>query len=55
MKIFSEDAEREFLFRCDDCQMVLIVKIDKEDEAKVNDNKMNLQCPCQGTCRVLRD
>lgn len=55
MKIFSEDVEREYLFRCDDCHMVLIVKVEKEEEAKVHENKLILHCPCEGKCRVLRD
>ena len=46
----------KFLFRCDDCQMILSVEFeDKEDLDKVQEDKMILECPCNGHCIVLRD
>lgn len=50
------DSKRKFLFRCDVCQMILSVDFeDEEDIEKINDNKIELECPCGGQCKVLRD
>jgi hypothetical protein len=53
--MFNEPT-REFLFKCEDCAMILSVEfVEEEDLQKVNDNKMHLECPCGGQCKVLRD
>lgn len=51
------DEKRTFLFRCDDCQMVLSVDFeDKEDIEDIQNDKIELECPCHyGKCKVLRD
>ncbi len=50
------NSRREFLFKCEDCAMILNVPFeDEEDLQKVYDNKMILECPCGGQCKVLRD
>ena len=50
------DSKREFLFKCEDCNMIVSVKLEEqEDIQKVDDNKMILECPCGGKCHVLRD
>jgi hypothetical protein len=50
------DLKRKFLFKCDDCAMLLSVDFEEpEDLQKVQEDKMILQCPCEGQCRVLRD
>jgi hypothetical protein len=50
------DSKNKFLFRCEDCAMILSVNFeDEEDLQKVNEDKMILECPCGGHCLVLRD
>jgi len=52
--MFSE--KRKFLFKCDECSMILSVEFDEEEDLqKVQDDKMVLECPCGGHCNVLRD
>jgi len=54
--MFIDNTKRKFLFKCEDCAMIL--SVDFEDEAdikKVDDDKMILECPCGGNCTVLRD
>lgn len=46
----------KFLFRCQDCDMLLTVDFEKSDEIdKVNNDDIELECPCGGLCLVLRD
>jgi hypothetical protein len=53
--MFNE-PKRDFLFKCEDCQMILSVSFEEEEDLqKVNDDKMFLECPCDGQCKVLRD
>lgn len=53
--MFNE-SKRQFLFKCDDCSMILSVDFEEtEDLEKVQDDKMLLECPCNGVCKVLRD
>jgi hypothetical protein len=53
--MFNE-LKTKFLFRCEDCQMVLSVEFEEqEDLDKVQDDKMMLECPCGGRAIVLRD
>ena len=50
------DHKRKFLFKCEDCAMILSVEFeDQEDLDKVQDDRMVLECPCGGQCKVLRD
>lgn len=50
------DPKRKFLFKCEDCEMILSVDFEeKEDIQKIQDNEMVLECPCGGHCKVLRD
>jgi len=50
------DPKRSFLFKCEDCGMILSVSFEEEEDLqKVQDSKMILQCPCEGHCKVLRD
>ena len=50
------DPKRKFLFKCQDCQMILSVDFEEEEDLqKINDNQMILECPCGGHCLVLRD
>lgn len=53
--MFDND-KRKFLFRCEDCLMVLSVEFEEEEDLKkVQEDKMVLECPCNGACKVLRD
>lgn len=50
------DKKRKFLFKCDECEMILSVEFEEEEDLeKVQDDKMILECPCGGHCKVLRD
>ena len=47
---------RKFLFRCDACQMILSVDFeDEEDLEAIQENKIELECPCGGKSKILRD
>lgn len=51
-----KNQKHDFLFRCDDCGMILSVSFEEEEDLqKVQENKMILECPCQGHCKILRD
>lgn len=48
--------KRKYLFKCQDCQLILSAEFEeKEDLEDLQDNKMTLQCPCDGKCIILRD
>jgi hypothetical protein len=47
---------RKFLFRCEDCQMIVSVEFDEHiDIEKVQEDKIVLECPCGSHSKVLRD
>ncbi len=47
---------RKFLFKCEECETILSVEFDDEDDIKkVQEDKVDLECPCGGYCKVLRD
>jgi len=47
---------RKFLFKCEECEVILSVEFDDEDDIKkVQEDKVDLECPCGGYCKVLRD
>jgi hypothetical protein len=49
-------SKRKFLFRCEDCNMIVSVEFEDEDDlADIQEDKIVLDCPCQGRCKVLRD
>ncbi len=51
-----DDLKHKFLFKCDDCAMIVSVELEEEDELeRVNENKFFLECPCGGKSCVLRD
>jgi hypothetical protein len=48
--------KREYLFRCEDCGLIVSVMLEEEDDLKdVREDKFVLACPCEGRCVVLRD
>jgi hypothetical protein len=51
-----DDKLYKFLFKCDECAMIVSIELEEEDELeKVNENKFVLECPCGGHSHVLRD
>jgi hypothetical protein len=45
-----------FLFKCEDCNTILSADFEKqEDIDNINENKVELTCPCEGRCKVLRN
>ena len=54
MKLF--DNVRSFLFKCEDCGVVVSVPFeDPEDYKKIQNDEIVLECPCNGECFFLRD
>jgi len=50
------DTKRKFLFKCEECAMILSVEFEEPEDLKnVQDDKVELECPCGGLCKVLRD
>lgn len=50
------DPKRKFLFKCEDCSMILSVDFESEEDLKdIQDDKIELECPCGSKCKVLRD
>ena len=46
----------KYLFKCADCEMIVSVEIeDEEDLKKVHEDELILDCPCGGKACVLRD
>jgi hypothetical protein len=47
---------RKFLFRCEDCGLIVLVDFDDElDLQDVQEDKIILECHCNGKYKVLRD
>lgn len=54
--MMNSDKKRKFLFKCEDCQMILSVDLEEEkDLEEVQEDKMVLHCPCEGKCYVMRN
>jgi DNA-directed RNA polymerase subunit RPC12/RpoP len=52
----NQTTKQYFLFKCQDCGMIVSVPFeDPQDLEEVRENKMELKCPCDGKCVVLRD
>jgi hypothetical protein len=50
------ERKRKFLFRCGDCAMILSVEFEEpEDLENIQEDKIFLECPCEGQCAVLRN
>jgi hypothetical protein len=46
----------KFLFRCQECELIVAIDFDlEEDIIKVNNNDMIIDCPCGSFCLVLRN
>lgn len=49
-------SKRKFLFKCDICDLILSIELEESAEIeKANNNKVVLDCPCGGICKILRD
>jgi len=49
-------VKRIFLFRCNKCDLILSIELEEqEDLEKVNENKVIIECPCGGKCKILRN
>lgn len=50
------NIKRKFLFRCEECLLIISVELeDPEDLEDVQENKIELECPCEFKCKVLRN
>lgn len=48
--------KRSFLFKCDQCEMIVSVELDEEsDIQEAQDDKIVLECPCGGHGIYLRN
>lgn len=49
-------VKKKFLFRCESCEMIVLVEFDKsEDLEKIQEDKLVLECPCGACYKALRD
>jgi len=54
--LFMLTSIRKFLFRCEECGLILSVEFEDEDDIEmVQENKVVLECQCSGYCKVLMD
>lgn len=48
--------KQKFLFKCEDCAMILSADFDdEEDLEKIQEDSIELECPCGGRCRILHN
>ena len=46
----------EFLFKCDDCEMIISIEYEEEEDLdKVRNDEIILSCPCCGYGNILRN
>lgn len=51
-----DDKTRKFTFRCDDCKQIMFSEFSDEDDiTDILDNKLWLECDCNGKAKLLRD
>ncbi len=56
MLFMFDTKKQKFLFKCNDCQMIVSVEFEEEEDLqKVIEDKLILECPCGGQSFVLRD
>jgi Fe2+ or Zn2+ uptake regulation protein len=54
--MFSTNDKNKYLFKCEECGMIVSVDLEDEDDIQdVNENKLELSCPCGGKSKVLRN
>lgn len=52
--IFNQN--KQTIFRCVDCQTIVFVEFDNEEDIKkLNENKIVLKCACGGESIILRN
>ena len=51
-----DNKKLKFLFRCEDCQMIVSIDLENEDDIEnAQDDQMVLDCPCGSKSYVLRN
>jgi hypothetical protein len=51
-----DHQKQKFLFKCEDCQMIVSVDLEEEEDLKrLHEDIFFLECPCGGRSCVLRD
>lgn len=54
--MFEDTTKTKFLFKCEDCGMIVSVDLEEEEDIKdAQEDKMVLSCPCGGKSKVLRN
>lgn len=50
------ETNRKFLFKCEECEMIISAEFDDpEDLEDLQEDKIQLECPCGAHCKVLRN
>jgi Fe2+ or Zn2+ uptake regulation protein len=50
------NQSKHVLFKCDECEAIVSVDFDDEDDIKkLNENKIILECQCGGESTILRN
>ena len=48
--------KRAFLFKCEECQMIVSLEFDdQEDIDKIQNDQIVFECPCGSCYKILRD
>lgn len=56
MLFMFDDKKQKFLFKCDDCSIIISIElVDEEDIEEVQNNRYILECPCGGKGYILRN
>ena len=54
--MFEDTTKTKFLFKCEDCGMIVSVDLEEEEDIKdAQEDKMMLSCPCGGKSKVLHN
>jgi len=54
--MFTDSKKIKFLYRCNDCEMIISVDFDEQEDIEGAENgTLKLECACGGHCIVLRN
>jgi hypothetical protein len=54
--MFNSSIDPKFLFKCEDCGMIVSVDLEEEEDIKeAVEDKMILSCPCGGKSKILHN
>lgn len=54
--MFTSTSKRKFLFKCDECNKILDLEFEEaEDIRAIEEDKMHVECECEGQASLLRD